>query len=218
MAPYYYVKNLILTLLFFYSAGTFCSAQSEPNTFQIGVVAGPSHVFIRDDRKGNDIKSDFRGAAGISLRYNFGLLFLKSDLLYENKGYSFEPNGLVINDPAVVSSPIYHFHFHYLTLPVLLGVDIPETGFFLNAGSYGGLLLNETATSDAGNSDGASNKHKHDFGLSGGVGYSKALAPKLDVSAEVRHNYGLNNIHPSDYLHKNNSTSLLLGVHYTIGN
>lgn len=126
------MKNLILALILFFSGHSFCQAQSEPNTFQVGILAGPSHVFIRDDRKGNDIKSDVRGAAGISLRYNLGMFFLKSDLVYENKGYSFEPTGTrITGSPTTAGPPAYNFNFHYLTLPVLLGVNLAETGLFI---------------------------------------------------------------------------------------
>ncbi|GAA4312443.1 hypothetical protein GCM10023183_31500 [Nibribacter koreensis] len=199
-------------------------AQQTPGTLQLGLVAGPSHVFFdRDDVPyGNvTISSDIRWSAGLSSKYQLNKFFLKVDLLYENKGYGAHAI-LPYNGRQTQEEINQKKHFHYLTLPLLLGVDILQSGIFLNAGPYIGRLLSQItfeSSSEAEKQTARRNEtmgwEKFDYGISGGIGYYKEITPILNVSAEIRHNRGLYDIYNWGNYNPN-STSLLLGLHYTL--
>ncbi len=167
---------------------------------------------------------DLRGGAGISVRYQLNALFLKTDLLYYNKGFKTD----ITATDAYGNSTAGHTlkgHFHYLTLPLLVGVSIKETGFFLNAGPYVGRLLKMNYTHDLpeetqipSNWQETSSWNRFDYGVSGGVGYSRSLLGFVSVSAEIRQDLGLRNlVREGTSTFKINSTTLLLGAHYTLG-
>jgi hypothetical protein len=216
------MKNLILALSLFFVSSVSSMAQQTPGTLQLGLVAGPSHVFFDRDYVpyGNvTISSDIRWSAGLSSKYQLNRFFLKANLLYENKGYKAEA---VMDNGQTSQEFKQRRHFHYLTLPVLAGVHLFGTGFYLNAGPYIGKLLSQiTYESSTGAGDTPARREetrsweKFDYGISGGVGYSKAINPLWNVSAEFRHNRGLYDVYTGGNYNPN-STSLLLGVHYNL--
>ncbi|QHL87649.1 outer membrane beta-barrel protein [Nibribacter ruber] len=216
------MKNLVFTLLLV--AGSFICSQAQvlPGSVQIGIIGGPSHVYFDRDEYpyGNvTISSAIRWSAGLSSKYQLNWFFLKTEPLYENKGYKAEA---VVYKAQTRQEFKDSRHFHYLTLPVLVGVRLFRTGFYLNAGPYMGKLLSQiTFESVTGSEDTSARREetnsweKFDYGISGGVGYSKEIHPLWNVSAEIRHNRGLYDIYTGGNYNPN-STSLLLGVHYKL--
>ncbi|AMM50462.1 hypothetical protein TH61_03665 [Rufibacter sp. DG15C] len=220
---FYNMKNLILTLSLVIIASASGLAQQAPGTLQLGIVAGPTHTFVR----GNDnikTEADFRKAVGISGQYQFNKFFLKTNVLYENKGYviNYPEEMFDTSDPALfepTGDGIYtvDFRYHYITVPILVGAYLRNTGLFVSGGAYGAYLLKDDLKTERGDKQEIERDKKIDLGVVAGIGYEHALSTKLVVSAEVRHNLGLaNNSENKDYPVRNNSTNLLFGLHYKL--
>ncbi|WP_207435193.1 porin family protein [Sabulibacter ruber] len=218
------MKNFICAVALSLGAASFCSAQSTPGSTQVGILVGPNRTHLnrsKDYFDWADFKSDFRGAAGLSVKHQFASLFLKADLLYENKGdridyTTTDANGYPSGEHSL------RFNYHYLSLPVLLGIHIKQTGFFVNAGPSVSWLLKQTNKTNEksdipfADEDTTSDWKRLDVGVAGGIGYSRPIASALNLSAEVRHTLGLLNISKSSNSVRTSSTNLLLGLHYTL--
>ncbi|MFB9863555.1 porin family protein [Rufibacter immobilis] len=217
------MRNLIFTLSLLLTAATASFAQQAVGTLQIGLLAGPNHTFSRGaqaeipNEQRIEGKAAVNGAAGVSLQYQFRKVFIKTNLLYENKStktqYTVFPSNSTGRPPG---EQLLRENRHYLTVPLLVGVHIKNTGFFVNAGPYASLLLKHTYELE-GNTKNYPKENNVDLGFSVGIGYSRAITPRLNISAEARHNFSIYNSGSSSPLNgKTNSTSLLFGVHYNL--
>ncbi|MFB9863556.1 porin family protein [Rufibacter immobilis] len=203
---------LFLSLLLFSSV---CLAQT-PTKMLIGVVGGPTYTNFRGEEQRNDHKSDFRKAIGVSLMLQKNHFFTKAEVLYENKGFltnQFIPGSW--GQPG--SSRSLKNNFHYVTVPVLVGLSFERLGLFLNAGPFLGFLQKANVVNEYDEYDLTDSWEKTDLGVSGGIGYGRTLFSIIRLSAEVRHNIGLKDVDLRELNYKTNSTSLLLGIHYTLG-
>ncbi|ALI98460.1 porin family protein [Rufibacter tibetensis] len=218
------MKNFIFSVVLCVGVSSLCSAQDTAGTTQVGILVGPNRTFL--SRADNyfeplEIESDIRGTAGLSVKHQFTSFFIKADLLYENKGDKVDYTST--NSRGYASGEYtLKFNYHYLSVPILLGINIKQTGFFVKAGPYVGWLLKQmTKTNQPGEfpsleEDQTSRCRRFDVGVSGGIGYSRPISSVLNLSAEVRHNLGILNTTKSSNNIRTNSTNLLLGLHYNL--
>ncbi|GGK62210.1 porin family protein [Rufibacter glacialis] len=219
------MKNFICSLVVGLALAIPSFAQQTPGSLQVGLVAGPSLSYFRGNQYVHGTymgwENDIRSTFGLSARYQRQGFYLKTNLFYEDKGvktdiYYTDSNGNIFDDYTAKT------HFRFITLPVLVGVHIKESGFFVNAGPYAGFLLKQNYSDNTpdspirDNSDNSRDYKRLDLGISGGIGYSKPISSALTLSAEARHNLGLRNISTGPNSRRTGSTSLLLGLHYSL--
>ncbi|GGK62198.1 porin family protein [Rufibacter glacialis] len=210
------MKKSILSALFLLTIASLSFAQQALNKLSIGIVAGPTHTYFRGEEQRNDNESDYRKAAGISIKYQPSRLFLKVDFLYEDKG--FVTDYMLMDNSGRLRGVIpFKYHFHYITVPILAGVTFKKLGLFLNAGPYLSFLQKQNAVYEYDEYDYTDNWEKTDYGLTSGIGYSRTLFSHFQISAEIRYNIGMKDVDLRELDYKTNSTALLLGLHYTLG-
>jgi hypothetical protein len=170
-------------------------------------------------------------AGGITLQYNlYKFLSIHTEFVYEKKGIDFK-----FDTP--IQTTDYKFNatrteFYYLKFPVLLRATFGnKIKFFGNIGTYFGFLqsmneimfLNlENATFDLVyrvHSDFAF--QTFDYGIASGFGFSFPIDTRIDLSFELRNNYGLKNLNQNSRFYTNtgytNSTLGIFGISYKIG-
>ncbi|MFB9865145.1 porin family protein [Rufibacter immobilis] len=198
-----------------------CGAQApDQSRWAIGLQAGPSRTFLRGNKTAQELPADVRLTGGGFLRYRLSNVFLRAELLYENKGNKEEGSYVEydLNQHAIGER---HYtmrqRFHYLTLPLLLEVPVLAKGLHVAAGPYAGYLFGQELASQGEKLEFTSYYKKMDVGLTGGVAYYVPLSPALALKAELRHNLGLLNVtrdpDPASSI-KTNATNLLLGLSY----
>ncbi|MGV3538196.1 MAG: porin family protein [Rufibacter sp.] len=211
------MKSYILAILTILIFSSICLAQQEMGKFQVGIIAGPTHTFVRTSPERKDYESTFRAVTGATLQYDFDRFFLKTAILYESKGFILDYDAAQLTGSPKVDDT-YEANLHYLTLPFLIGIRIMDTGLFVNTGPYAGILMKHTLVADHETRDNTSMLSRYDFGLSGGIGYLHSISPKFSISAEAIHHFGLYDLYANGLVQKTNSTNLQLGIHYTISN
>lgn len=210
--------KFLFTLILF-SMSIVGYAQQEGSALQFGLLIGPSYTQSRDHSP-LPVKTKIRSTSGLSIQYQLAKIHLKTNLLFENKGYSItylgRPDG---PDPSMYDRTkdfTVQFNNYYLTIPVLVGIPVLKTGLTLNFGSYAALLLKATMEDEQMGVQEVDSDKKLDYGLSGGVGYSYPITSALHLSVEIRHNYGLNNISNGPSSVYISSTNMLFGLNYTL--
>ncbi len=202
----------------------FCQ-QKPSSTF--GVSGGLGISFMRTNLSvlSPEITLGFGGGFLVNLPIN-RLLSFQSELNYERK--SDRSKEITITDAqatTVIGSARTYYHFHYLTIPLLLQIKTGEkVKPFLNIGSYIGYLLNESAVSSSPFTSMSTTTNtdylkKLDAGLVTGVGIQLPCSRKVLISFEVRNNLGLYNINKTtlnsgSVAIRTNSTLLLLGMSF----
>ncbi len=186
-------------------------------------MAGPNYSYLRggDFERTDEFKTEgkarFMASLGLSLKYQFNKVFLTTNLLYENKSSGastiFYNTGTSGNAGREFS---YKVNRQYLTIPVLVGVNIKNTGFFVNAGPYAGMLLKYKAFGEGQTTSVSTDEKSFDYGVSVGLGYSRAISSRLNVSGELRYSHSLYTTSTFSSVGKMGSTSLLFGVNYTL--
>ena len=157
-----------------------------------------STSIVKDIRVGVSIATGYE----YFFRENLSVLFF---LAYENKGLNLTDEFSRKLPPYVVYSYQIKVDNDYLVLPVLVRKYLGNTGFYIQAGSYFGLILRSqvqtsySQNSDFGYSSYYSNvldtKNVHtsdlDFGLLGGFGYRFIFKDRLSLGLDFQLNAGL---------------------------
>jgi hypothetical protein len=220
------LRNLILGILLFNSSLVF----GQTKNFNIGIEGGPSLISLYGNdmvKSYNELSLGFSG--GLSFQYNFSkLVALRTNLSFERKGLTSK-----IQETDEYGNPIeeltFHSNFNYLTLPLLGRLDFGKRiNFYVNVGPYLGYLLSSREITEASGDfpkseiDDTDDYKKLDFGITSGLGIIFPIQEKLLLSVEIRNNLGLTNISLlpvfNDGSIKTNSTNLLIGISYGIGN
>ena len=220
------IRNFTLGMLLFCSSLIF----GQTKNFNIGIEGGPSLISLHGNdvvESYNDLSLGFSG--GLSFQYNFSkLVALRTNISFERKGLTTK-----IQATDEYGNPIgeltFHSNFNYLTLPLLGRLTFgKKINFYVNAGPYLGYLLKQKDITEAFGEypktemDNTDNFKRLDFGITSGLGMNFPIQEKLLLSVEIRNNFGLTNISSlpvaNDGSIKTNSTNLLVGVAYRIGN
>lgn len=220
------LRNLILGILLFSSSLVF----GQTKILNIGIEGGPSLISLYGNDKVesyNDLSLGFSG--GLSFQYNFSkLVALRTNINFDRKGLTTKNQATDENgDP--IGELTFHSNFNYLTLPILGRLTFgKKINFYVNAGPYLGYLLSQRDITEAfgeypkSEMDNTDNFKQLDFGITSGLGMNFPIQEKLLLSFEIRNNLGLTNISSlpvyNDGSLKTNSTNLLIGIAYRIGN
>lgn len=213
----YYLKISALSLLFL-SLVTATKAQLGPH---IGFTAGPSLTTIYGDgADGAEMKLGY--SAGFVYQHAFSARYaLHTGVLFENKGAMSDVNLFGTDFTA-------RTHFNYVTVPVLFRVHLmPEQRVrpFINAGVYGGYMVNQTTVVRDGDgeeidrSTNSGDYRKLDVGGAGGLGVDFLIGEKMHFDVEVRDNIGFMNVNESDTdadRFSNNGVNLMLTAIWAI--
>jgi hypothetical protein len=219
----------ILILAFLFPISLF----SQDSKFVFGLQGGLGHSKIAFP----DIRSDIQDkpilgyAGGIALQYNFyKFLSIHTELMYEKKGIGFKfetpVQGTVYKYDATRSE------FYYLKIPLLLRATFgKKIKYFGNIGTYFGFLqsMNEIVflNLENANFDRIFRVHSDfsyetfDYGIASGFGFAFPIDTRIDLSFELRNNYGLSNLNQNNKIYTNtlytNSTLGIFGLSYKIG-
>ena len=220
------LRNLILGVLVLSSSLIF----GQTNQINVGFEGGPSLISLY----GNDVVESYKDlsfgfSCGLTFQYNFSkLISLRTNILFERKGLSTKKQATdEYGNPF--GELTFHSNFNYLTLPLLGKLTFgKKIKFYVNAGPYLGYLLKQKDITEAFNeypkteSDNTDNFERLDFGVTTGLGMNFSIHENLLLSVEIRNNLGLPNISSlpivNDGRIKTNSTNLLIGIAYRIGN
>jgi hypothetical protein len=216
----------IISILFISLFPLLAFCQQKPSS-TFGVSGGLGISFMRTNLSvlSPEITLGFGGGFLVNRPIN-RLLSFQSELNYERKSDRSEE--ITITDAqatTVIGSARTYYHFHYLTIPLLLQIKTGEkVKPFLNIGSYIGYLLNESAVSSSPFTSMSTTTNtdylkKLDAGLVTGVGIQLPCSRKVLISFEVRNNLGLYNINKTtlnsgSVAIRTNSTLLLLGMSF----
>ena len=220
------LRNLILGVLVLISSLIF----GQTNQIDIGFEGGPSLISLH----GNDMIESYKDlslgfSGGLTFQYNFSkLISLRTNISFERKGLTTKSQATdEYGNP--IGELTFHSNFNYLTLPLLCRLTFgKKINFYVNAGPYLGYLLKQKNITEAfgeypkTETDNIDNFERLDFGLTTGLGMNFPIQEKLLLSVEIRNNLGLTNISSlpvvNDGSIKTNSTNLLIGIAYRIGN
>ena len=198
-------------------------AQQTSPTLEILLQAGPSHTFLRGRELTDQASGDIRPVAGLALRYKLNRFFLQTGFLYENKGNKEESSNLVYDEQGhLQGEQLYtvRTHYHYLVMPLFIGKNVGQTGFYGNAGVYLAYLFKQQVSAFDEDLNLTPYTGRIDGGLSAGIGFSRSLSNTWRWSVEARHNWGLLDTNKEPILTggtlKTTSTNLLLGISYAI--
>ena len=198
------MKNYYLIILLFITTQTF----AQQSKFELGVSLGSGLSTLRGS---STIENNFKGGVslGLMFQYNATELFsIHSNISYENKGVEVSNTEWVCTNCPKNATIL---EYEYITAPILARLNFgSKAKFFVNAGPYFGYLINYEWVDN-----------HFDFGLASGLGGQIDLNNKLNLSLEVRNNWGLVpvKLHPmfeGDNLY-NNSINLLIGITYRLG-
>jgi hypothetical protein len=209
------MKQLLLLFGLFTWGATSGYSQQVPGKLQVGLVAGLGKSFDKGSEPNmRDVQPDIGGTTGFTVQYQLKRFFLKTELLYNNKRLQYNAGKQLgpLEDcwgPGCQDMLFEHYNagsteYHQVILPVLLGVYIKQTGFFVNAGPS--IVLSNWATRHSEWYGARSYWAGQDVGFIGNLGYTGTISPSVAISAEFRHNYAYN-------LYTN---SLLFGIQYTV--
>jgi hypothetical protein len=176
------------------------SAQELQGNF--GIKAGAALTSVKLTGTTANIpkqKLDYYG--GVTYRLRYGRLTLQPELLFEEKGGTYErvKTGTVGDEQRDTDEN----HFNYLSLPVLFGY-IPTEGLTLQVGPQFGYLTNPGSINSPGS--------RTDFGLAAGVHYD-FLDALEKLSLHVRYVYGIQNV-STDATYKAYNRSFQVGIVY----
>ena len=219
------LRILTLSMLFFSSSLIF----GQTNNFNIGIEGGPSLISLHGNdmvESYDDLSLGFSG--GLSFQYNFSkLVALRTNISFERKGLTTK-NQATDEYGNPIGELTFHSNFNYLTIPLLGRLTFgKKINFYINAGPYLGYLLNQKDITEAfgeypkSELDNTDNFKRLDFGITSGLGMNFPIQEKFLLNFEIRNNLGLTNISSvpvyNDGSIKTNSTNLLIGIVYRIG-
>ncbi|WP_210463383.1 MULTISPECIES: outer membrane beta-barrel protein [Rufibacter] len=217
------MKTHILLALCVFTGSTISFAQQQPGTFQLGLLAGPNYshlgesILFASNQLEHKGKIALIGAFGVSSKYQFEKFYLATNFLFENKRsattFTNYPNNLP-NEPA--EEFLFKENRRYLSIPILIGINLKETGLFLNTGPNLGILLKHTYRGDGVRYSSYSDAKNLSLGLSLGLGYARAISSQIGLSCEMRHNFNLHDSNKSLRDGKINTSNLLFGIHYSL--
>jgi hypothetical protein len=193
---------------------------------EMGFNLGPNISSLR----GNDILDQYHSSkislsSGLFVQYNLNQLFsLFINPIYDNKGSKIKEREMYDDLGNVIGVGKGTTNFHYLSLPILLRMDLgTDQMFFLNAGPYLSYLIKQTFKIKMNNGstnteDNTENNKRTDFGISLGGGIKFPLSKKCNLFFEIRENLGLINVSAvrvsNDGSIKTNTINLLFGISY----
>jgi hypothetical protein len=220
----------ILSLIFI---GTGSSLHAQNSMFDLGLEGGPnlSTILMKSSLPSYDPnpKTAVYGSGGFIFQYNFkNFLSIKTGFSYQRKGYQLNnlPSLDVSTGNMLSEKGKLNFRMDYLTFPVLVKASFgKKVNYFVNAGPYGGYLLQLT---DRTRYNGSSSTQKDDpdkfgvnrwdFGIAGGIGIAIPIRTYWVVSAEIRNYTGLIDIAKNNNVQwHTNTTDLRIGVAYKLG-
>jgi hypothetical protein len=220
------MKRAILFLILIISITQ--TGWSQISKFQLGIDAGPSVSMYTGGSKFFELESinsySFSGTA----QFNFSSkLALVTGFGLEQKGYVQSPREDYID--YLGFEGFYRTDISFLNLPLMLRYSIGKGKLkaFGNLGGYLGFIL-KSRTYEVGSdpslafiSENIKKLKNIDFGLSAGLGMSYAVLDRLNVTFEVRDNFGLYYLnttlpenHRKSFL---NSVNFLFGINYGLG-
>jgi hypothetical protein len=221
-------KKKIISVLFMSLIPLLAFCQQKPSS-TFGVSGGLGMSFMRTNPYvlPPEITLGFGGGFLVNLPIN-RLLSFESELNYERK--SDRSKEITITDAqatTVIGSARTYYHFHYLTIPLLLQIKTGEkVRPFFNIGPYVGYLLNESSVSESSftniptttNSD---YQKKLDGGLVTGLGIQLPCSRTVSISIEARNSLGLYNINKTtlnsgSVAIRTNSALLLMGMWFEL--
>jgi len=219
------MKNkLVLTIsIFLISISTSVFSQKSP--YVVGVESGMGISSIRPSLSDNSVRVVL--IEGITGQYIFSdLLSIKTGLGYELKG----AKGVIPLEENPMGEGKYYMNFHFLTIPVLAKFNFSkklnffknDIKYFANGGTYLGFLLKEntkikaTEYSAEVKTNNTDDFKRVEFGLTLGGGIAYSLYKDMDLTLELRDNFGLNNLYKGDNASgssvKTNAAYILVGV------
>lgn len=157
-----------------------------------GIKAGLnlSNMFIEEVNDEN-LKAGFNAGAFLHSELTEGV-FLQPEINFTTKGSSVDYN-------YGFGQGVTKYNFNYVEIPVLVGVELGPI-FRMEAGPYGGFLINGKVVNDADDDifdfDERINRddfNSFDFGLAFGIGIGND-----QIEFNARYNYGLNEIGNTD--------------------
>lgn len=197
----------------------------------LGIEGGPSLIFMRGNPANDSINDPTIGfAGGIFFQYNLHKAFsIRTNIVFERKGTVASGKTWVTDDDGNikgVSKYKVHTNFDYLSTSILLRVTFgKKIRYFLNTGPYIGYLTNLTFSTrwsdffpDTTVTDTNLTK-RFDTGIVTGLGINLPVTKKILISCELRNNLGLYDLSKSFNMGqlKTNSTNLLIGLSYMLG-
>lgn len=206
---------------------------SNSSQFDLGISGGPGMITLRGNTYIDEHHKPAIGfATGITAQYNFPkIISVRAEFGFARKGSQLneeltftDANGNVIGtDRLIVQN-----QFDYLQVPLVIRASIgKKMKYFVNAGMYGGYLLNQTIItnqtdySPAIDTDNTGNMERLDLGIVSGFGIEYPIGKRFAASCEIRNSYGLYNtskvpLYQGGWI-KTNSTNLLFNFVYRIG-
>lgn len=220
----------IATILFLIFIGTSSSLHAQNSMFDLGLEGGPnlSNVLVESSQPDDDTDPVIYWSGGAIFQYNFkNFLSIKTGFSYQRKGFQLNPLMIMDNNGNLLyKNGRSNTRMDYLTFPVLVKAGFgKKVNFFVNAGPYGGYLLQQTVRTRY---NGSSSTQKDDpdnfgvsrwdFGIAGGIGIAIPIRTYWVVSAEIRNYSGLIDIATNDKVKsRTNTTDLRIGVAYKLG-
>ena len=197
------MKNFAVHTFFILALNTLVFGQESK--LLIGIEGGPNKSTLNF----TNIQVDYAGnpmiqlnpissySVGYFFQYNFSKhLSLRTNVSFERKG------SLRFFELNQKFGPTAFYKLDYLVVPLLFRATWgKKINFFVNAGPYLGLLLQEmTVTEEKNNGtpqeryDGTFFYKSFDYGISAGLGLSFPIGKNFKISTEIRNNTGLSNI------------------------
>jgi hypothetical protein len=200
--------------------------KGQNGVIEVGFEGAPSISFLRGNEiLSNNSKLRIGFSCGFFFQYNISRRFsLRSIIAFEQKGSSYSFTNIDTNGYSTVIKG--YSNFNYITIPILFRTTFGDKlKFFMDIGPFVGYLISQK------------NIYKNDFyapastysqyipfdlGLSCGLGVEIPVTNNLLISCEIRDNLGLLNIGKGEVYNdgsiKTNSTNLLIGFAYKLGN
>ena len=169
------MNKIIIFLLSFLLSFTIGYSQTK-----FGIKAGMniSNANFKFDIT-NDNSNKIAYNAGVLIEIPLSKLFIfRPELIYSKKGFSFPPSG---------NSGGGNLNYHYINMPILLGIK-PIKQLSILLGPEFGALLNANSRFDKTNHNVSDNFQKLDLGISAGLCYSI----KSNFAIEMRYTRGFN--------------------------
>ncbi|MDZ4710895.1 MAG: porin family protein [bacterium] len=212
--------KVLVTFVFVTAISIFSSQSSFSQAFlwEFGVEGGAG---LRSQKITNtDVdslkKTTIGFIGGVSGQYNLNDMYsLKLGAYYERKGQKYETS----------SGSKEEFNHDYLNIPLLLKAKFGnKIKFFVNAGPFIGVLLKSKfkgSPPDIDN-DNTSSYKKTEIGISGGAGVIIPAGRSMNITFEVRDDFGLTNIFKSELSIfnaevKTNNLNLMAGISFLLG-
>lgn len=213
------LKNIALTIAATILLLSSNDLYAQAFRWEFGAEGGAGIRSIRLNMSNLDSikKSEIGFVGGLTGQYNINeMLSLKLAAEFERKGAKFES-----------ATGKEQFNYDYLSIPLLLKTKFGnKIKFFINAGPFVAILLkakqksnNTNMTPDADITD---LYKKTEIGISGGAGVIIPVGRTINISFEVRDNFGLTDIlkegsSTNGTTVKTNNVNLMAGISFLLG-